>query len=138
MNGQDFLRIIKEAFVPFLAELDFVMGEPSISGRVYRVVFASLKHFVSISFEPGEKSLFVWVSTREGGELAAVDDRSKTLRLSDLNSRYMKTVTEDQRASNDALFKSVVVKDEEEKALLKCAKQLRLVLPKYLAEYRDW
>jgi len=137
MNGQDFLRIVKEAFVPFLAELGFTMGEPLISGRLYRVVFNSLEHSVSVSFEPGEKTLFIWVSTREGGELAAIDDRSKTLRLSDLNRRYMKAVTAEQRASIDAFFKSVVVKDEEEKALLNSAKQLCLVLPKYLAEYRN-
>ena len=66
-----------------------------------------------------------------------MDDRLKTPRLCDLNSRYMNTVTSEERAANDAAFKSVVALDEEERLLLKSAKELRLVLPKYLASQND-
>jgi hypothetical protein len=58
----------------------------------------------------------------------------KTPRLSDLNSRYMNTVSSEERAANEAAFKSVEARDEEEKLLLKSAKELCLVLPKYLAD----
>lgn len=138
MNGEDFLRIVKDAFVPFLAELGFTMAPPSISGRLYRVNFTGPRHTVAVSFEPGEKAFLVLVFSQEQGELSDIDDRSKTLRLSDLNSQYMKTVSAEQRVANEVFFKSVAAKDDEEKALLKCAKELRLVLPRYLAEQRGW
>jgi hypothetical protein len=132
MNGQDFLRIANEAFVPFLKGLGFVMDEPSISGRFYRVSFTGSDHAVSVSYEPGDDALFVMVFTRKNGELSDIDDRTKTPRLADLNSRYMATVTNDERIENEAVFESVVVNDKDERLLLKAAKELHLVLPKYL------
>ncbi|MDF3058761.1 MAG: hypothetical protein K0R17_2976, partial [Rariglobus sp.] len=47
MNGQDFLRVCKSAFAPFLSELGFSMDSPSISGRFYRVSFTGAAHAVS-------------------------------------------------------------------------------------------
>jgi hypothetical protein len=132
MNGQDFLRIANEAFVPFLKGLGFVMDEPSISGRFYRVSFTSSAHAVSVSYEPGDDALFVIVFSRKNGELSDIDDRTKTPRLADLNSRYMATITNEERAENERAFESVAVNDKEERLLLKAAKELRLVLPKYL------
>ena len=133
MNGQDFLRIASEAFAPTLKGLGFSMDTPSITGRLYRVSFTGPKHSVSVSFEPGDEAFFVLVFSREHGELSDMDDRLKTPRLSDLNSRYMNTVSREERAANEAVFKSVMARDEEEKLLVKSAKELRLVLPKYLA-----
>lgn len=133
MNGQDFLRIANEAFAPFLKDLGFSMDAPSISGRLYRASFSGPKHSVSVSFEPGDEAFFVLVFSREHGELSDMDDRIKTPRLFDLNTRYMKTVSAEERAANEAAFKSVEVRDEEEETLLKYAKELRLVLPKHLA-----
>jgi hypothetical protein len=132
MNGQDFLRIAKEAFVPFLKELGFVMTAPSISGRFYRVSFTGSAHAVSVSYEPGDEVLFVMVFSRKNGELSDIDDRAKTPRLADLNSRYMPTITNEERAENDVVFESTIVHDKEERLLLKAARELRLVLPKYL------
>ena len=136
MNGQDFLRIANEAFAPFLKDIGFTMDAPSISGRLYRASFTGQNHSVSVSFEPGDEAFFVLVFNREHGELSDMDDRLKTPRLSDLNSRYMNTVSSEERAANEDAFKSVVARDEEERALLKFAKELRLVLPKYLANQR--
>jgi hypothetical protein len=132
MNGQDFLRITNEAFVPFLKGLGFVMDEPSISGRFYRVSFTGSAHAVSVSYEPGDDALFVMVFSRENGELSDIDDRTKTPRLADLNSRYMATITSEDRAENERTFECVAVNDKEERLLLKAAKELRLVLPKYI------
>src|SRR5204863_7251060 len=133
MNGQDFLRIANEAFAPFLKELGFSIDTPSISGRLYNATFTSQEHSVSLSFEPSDEAFFVLVFSREHGELSDFDDRLKTPRLSDLNSRYMKTVTNEELVSNEAAFRCVVVRDEEERALLRAAKELRLVLPRYLS-----
>lgn len=134
MNGQDFLRVVNEAFAPFLEQLGFVKGEHSISGRFYRVDFKGPHHQVSVSYEPEDNAIFVIVGESRDGKFVDIDDTTRTPRLSDLNARYMRKVTAEERAANEAAFKSVVARDEEEKALLKCAKELRLVLPKYLAE----
>jgi len=108
------------------------MDKPSISGRFYCVDFNSAHHQVSISYEPGDNAFFVMVGDSRNGKFADIDDRTKTPRLADLNSRYIITVTSEERAENEAAFESVVVNDKEERLLLKAAKELRLVLPKYL------
>jgi hypothetical protein len=134
MNGQDFLRIINEVYAPFLNELGFLMDTPSISGRLYDVGFTAPKHSVSVSFEPGDDVFFVFVFSRENGRLSDMDDRLKTPRLSDLNKRYMKSVTSEERAINEAAFKAIKTRDKEKEILVKFAKELRLVLPRYLAD----
>ena len=132
MNGQEFLRVCTAAFAPFLRELGFLMDSPSISGRFYRVNFTAAAHAVSVSYEPGDEALFVIVFGRENGELTDIDDRLKTPRLADLNARYMPNITSEERAANEAVFASVETRGKEESTLLKTAKELRLVLPKYL------
>ena len=112
------------------------MDTPSISGRVYRGSFTGPKHSVSVSFEPGDEAFFVLVFSREDGKLSDMDDRLKTPRLSDLNSRYMNGVRSEDRAANESFFQSIVARDQEERALLRSAKELRLVLPKYFADHR--
>jgi len=134
MNGQDFLRITSEAFGPFLNELGFTPDEPSISGRYYRVSFTGAENTILVSYEPGDDALFVMVFGRKNGELSDIDDRTKTPRLGDLNSRYMATVTNEDRVENERAFEGIVIKDNEGRLLLKAAKELRLVLPTYLCE----
>jgi hypothetical protein len=134
MDGQEFTRIVKEAFLPFLGNLGFRMDPPLISGRYYRVSFDSQENVVSISYEPGDNALFIMIFSRINGQLSDIDDRSETPRIADLNSRYMPFVTNEERAKNDLLFDSIQVSDDEEKLLLKCAKELSLVLPMYLGK----
>lgn len=132
MSGQDFIRIVTEAFLPFLRLLGFHMETPSISGRFYRASFSNPTNVVSISFEPGDNAAFVMIFSRENGGLSDVDDRSKTPRLADLNSQFMPMVTNDERASAEATFAGIHAGNPEERILLKYAKELSLVLPKYL------
>lgn len=134
MNSSGFQRIIKESLIPFLKELGFRFEGFSISGRMYGADFVGSGHKLSISYEPGDWALFVLVLRREAGGFSNIDDRSKTLRLSDLNSRYMSSVTTEEHHANDALFTSITVEDMGERKLLKSAKDLRLVLPRYLRE----
>lgn len=47
----------------------------------------------------------------------------------------MAEVTESEREGNDAYFSAIEVHDRNERALLKCAKDLRLVLPRYLQSH---
>jgi hypothetical protein len=132
MNGQDFFRVLHEAFEPFLKELGFSMDEPSISGRYYRASFTAQSNAVSVSYEPGDDALFVMVFGRKNGQLSDIDNRIETPRLGDLNNRYMATITHAECVANEKTFESVIVHDKEERLLLKAAKDLRLVLPKYL------
>lgn len=136
MSGHDFLRIANCAFSPFLRELGFSTDSPSISGRFYRISFTSQDHVVWISFEPGDDALFILVFSLENGELSDIDDRLKTPRLADLNRRYMHMVTKEERIENEEAFKQILVQDQEERLLLKAAKELRIVLPKYLGQAR--
>jgi hypothetical protein len=48
----------------------------------------------------------------------------------------MKSVTKQERAINDAFFNLIVANDSEERLLPKSAKELRLVLPKYITSGR--
>jgi hypothetical protein len=132
MNGDGFTRLVSAAFAPFLREMGYKMTPPSISGRLYRVNFVGPKHMVSVSYEPGDEVSFVMVFGRKNGEYSNIDDRTETPRLSDLNSRYMRAVTNKERAQNEAAFDAVIAADDEERLLLKSAKELRLVLPMYL------
>jgi hypothetical protein len=132
MNGLGFFRIIDEAFVPFLAHLGFSMEGPCTGGRVYSASFSNETHSVGISFEPGDDRFLILLFTKENGKLSEIDDRVKTPRLAELNERYMQGVTREERAANEAFFKSILADDSQERVLLKYAKELRLVLPRHL------
>jgi hypothetical protein len=136
MSGRGFLRIVRTGFAPFLKELGFIMETPSLSGRSYRATFTSPEEVVSVSYEPGDEVLFVMVFCRQNGGLSDIDDRSNTPRLSDLNMRYMHTITKEERLENEVIFGAIEPRDNEERLLLKAAKELRLVLPKYLHDAR--
>jgi hypothetical protein len=112
------------------------METPSLSGRSYRATFTSPEEVVSVSYEPGDEVLFVMVFCRQNGGLSDIDDRSNTPRLSDLNMRYMHTITKEERLENEVIFGAIEPRDNEERLLLKAAKELRLVLPKYLHDAR--
>lgn len=132
MNGQNFLRIINEAFVPFLSDLEFMMDAPSISGRYYHVQFRNTAHAVSISYEPGDEALFIMLREREDDRLSDIDDRLKSPRLGDLNRLYMHAITVEERERSKALFDSIMVHDKAEQFLVKSAQELYLVLPQYI------
>lgn len=129
------LRIAEEAFAPFLKQLGFAQENPSVSGRFHEVRFTSSTHCVLVSYEPSDEQLFVMVFTRTDDELSDVDDRAMTPRLSDLNRRYMATVAKEDRTENATFFDGIAVHDREAERLLEAAKDLRLVLPRYL---RSW
>jgi hypothetical protein len=133
MNGLGFFRMIDEAFAPFLMQLGFSMESPRISGRLYAASFSNETHSVNISFEPGDERFLILVFTKGNGKLSDIDDRVETPRLADLNSRYMQELTHEERRVNETVFKSVLAHDGQERLLLKCAEELRLVLPRHLA-----
>lgn len=135
MDGHGFLRVVREGFLPFLSNFGFQMGVPVASGKFYRVSFEGEGCVISIYYEPAEDYLLILILNNENGQVSDIDDRSKTLRLADLNRQYMPLVTKAGREKNEAFFDLVHVEDEEEKLLLKKAKELRLVLPLYLIRH---
>ena len=134
MDGQEFINIVSKGFAPFLKELGFSLNTPSISGRMYRADFSGSRNVVSISYEPGNDALFIAIFSLENGVPSSYDDLLKTPRLANLNKRYMHLVTASDRFKNEAAFESVRPAGRVEKLLMKSAKELRLILPKYLAE----
>ena len=134
MTGQDYVRLGHEAFEPFLKEFGFSMDEPTIHGREYCISFTSKKHSVQVAYEPGDDALFAYIFGCENGILSDIDDTTVTPRLGDLNKLYMSKVSGDEHAENYEFFKAVHANDEEEKLVLEVARELRLVLPKYLNE----
>jgi hypothetical protein len=48
----------------------------------------------------------------------------------------MHTITKEERLENEVIFGAIEPRDNEERLLLKAAKELRLVLPKYLHDAR--
>lgn len=132
MNDQGFCRIIDQAFMPFLSEMGFVAKPKSISGRAYIADFIGSAWTLSVSFEPGDDYFAIMLLNNELRGLAAVDNREKSPRLSDLNARYMGQVTPAEHEENETFFAGVKTTDQHERQLLKFAKELRLVLPKHL------
>jgi hypothetical protein len=138
MNGDNFVRIVDEGFWPFMRHLGFIMEKPIVGRRLYSVTFTGEGHAVSISYEPDDIQPSVLVFSLVGGRKSSIDDRNATPRLSDLNAIFMKmkSVTKQERAINDAFFNLIVANDSEERLLPKSAKELRLVLPKYITSGR--
>lgn len=132
MDGKEFLRIIDEAYDPFIRKFGFVRGGESINGRFCNVIFNRGECAISVTYELGEEEVFVSVYERTDGGLSDYDDRSRTVRLSDLNRTYMSSIGPEERAENESLFRLIRADDGEQVKLLKSAKELRLVLPRYL------
>lgn len=132
MTGKRFESLVKEAFNPFLSELGLKPERQHLSGRYYRANFVGKQHTLVVSFEPGDAYLSVMLVQNDNDDLVAIDNPQKTPRLNDLNRWYMSDVTPSERANNEAYFSTIKVEGPSEQALLKCAKDLRLVLPRHL------
>ena len=132
MNSASFRRLIEEAFNPFLKKLGFHSQPLQINGRFCEAEFKGKNFTLSVSFEPGDDYFTTMLIQNNNSSLAAIDDSQKTPHLSDLNRMYMGEVTQQEREGNEAYFSSIKAEDSNELELLKCAKELRLVLPRHL------
>ena len=139
MNDQDFMRITRQAFKPFLRQLGFRMSRPAISGNHYLAKFKTRRNAIWVSYEPFDDYLSVHLFTRRFARLSDIDDPVRSPGLHDLNERYMPAVSREERECNDRFFEGIATDDKAAHQLLKAAKELRLVLPRYLqsSQYRD-
>lgn len=135
MTGDRFVALIGATYRPFLAELGFKEEAPHVSGRFYEVRFVGDDFEVCVSFEPGDQMLHVLVPPRDP-TLAEIDDPRSTARLRDLNRRYLGTVPQEEVRSSSLEFSGIDTRDDHERLLVKAANELRLVLPRYLADRR--
>jgi len=136
MDGNSFLRLINHAFVPFMNKLGFSLELPHISGRYYRARFISLRHMVSLTFEPGDEVHFVMVHGLKDGIATEIDDKQMAPRLADLNKQFMAKIDSESRSKNETFFSLIPTADRDEQMLLKAAKDLRLVLPMHIKQGR--
>jgi hypothetical protein len=134
MNGNYFSSLIDSAFRPFLSDLGFTFQSTHLSGRYYRATFVEPQHTLVVTFEPGDEEVVVMLLTNGDDSLKAIDDSAITPRLGDLNARYMSETTARARKENNAYFGQFEQTDPAEKMLLKCAKDLRLVLLLHLGK----
>jgi hypothetical protein len=134
MDSRGFLRLVDEAFTPFLTALGFVAKAPSINGRHFQANFVGDLCDLSISFEPGVDFEAIFIFTERDAGLASIDDPAVTPRLADLNRRYSMSVSDAARRENKTFFSGLRVEDKFERSLLKSAKDLRLVLPLFLSD----
>ncbi|MCA9306520.1 MAG: hypothetical protein KDA16_08300 [Phycisphaerales bacterium] len=125
MDRDGFQRIIAQAFVPSLEEMGLRLTDQTADGKQYSARFTGKDRLVAVIFEPGDNYLCVHISDLDG---------ERTRILSDLNTSYLARAGLRERVENDRYFEVVTVNDEHEAALLLCAKDLKLVLPRYFAD----
>ncbi len=133
MNLQSFLRIVDQAYVPFMRALGFSVDTSSSNGRCYCADFKSNTHVISVSYEPGEWVQSVYVFGQGDGAQSEIDGEGAAPRLADLNRRYMASITREERDQNESALASIAAGDTAERDLLKAAKELRLVLPRHIS-----
>jgi hypothetical protein len=134
MNGLRFREFVSKAFEIPLGQLGFKLGTVAVSGRSYSAEYLSERNVVSVSYEPGDEFLLVLVfGLSPDGTRSDIDDPVATPRLNELNRRFAKAVSQDERVENQRRFASFEGTDVAEDRLLKAAKDLRLVLPLYLS-----
>ena len=133
MDGQTFIRLVKKAFNPFMREFGFSMGAPSVDGLIFSVDFTHRDCVVTVAIEPPDLAVHTLIFSREGEQLSAPDDLLRTPRLSDLVARHMRQASQAEQITAKKKFAAVHAPIEDQRLLLKAARELYLVLPKHLA-----
>lgn len=133
MTSQKFVQIINEFFVPFLHDMGFRLDSIEVNGRFYLARFKGSNHLLNVCFEPGEDYLSAQMSTNGKDIFKVLDDPKFSPKVSELNRRFMGAVTNLEFEANNRFFESATADDPLDRKLIKIARDLRLVLPKFLA-----
>ncbi|WP_211051172.1 hypothetical protein [Parasphingorhabdus halotolerans] len=126
---------METSFKPFLADLGFSFAPLAVNGRQYRASFIARAHTLIISFEVGSECLDIMLVNNDDSGLAAIDNHERTPRLQDLNIRYMGKVSEKEKVLGKSSTSYFRPDDPTERLMIKCARDLRLVLPRYLRSH---
>jgi hypothetical protein len=132
MKAEEFVRFIDECLKPAMEPLGFAT-ETFISGRLYLAEFASDTRVVSVSYEPGDENVTVFIFSVVDGVRSDPDDINATPRLSDLNRIFSKELEKARVRPRTHSRKPGGAEDR----LRKAADELRVVLPLLIARDRD-
>lgn len=126
MNPQIFKEIVSKGMEQPLSSMGFVPYF-ECSGRFFLAEFRSVRHAVSISFEPCDEFFDVRVFSIDNGTRSDPDDLEKTPTLAELNDRYRNALAE-------ARWEPRRGYPPTEQTLQKIVHELGVVLPLYLAD----
>jgi hypothetical protein len=128
MTPRAFKQIVADGMDAPFAKMGFTPYF-ECSGRFYLAEYRSSRHVVSLSFEPGDGHFDIRVFSVTHGLRSDPDDPERTPTLADLNARY-------RGALAAAQHEAEVHRDRppDERQLLRVMRELRMVMPLYLAE----
>ncbi len=110
-------------------EFGFSKINETINGNAfYDVEFQDEEKIISISYENLEDHLEVIVFMLQNGQIPDYDDKTKTLRLKQLNRLMLSKASKEEINLNAQYFAKYKAENELGRKLLKEAKELRLCL----------
>ena len=129
IDGNEYIKKVKEYFSYLVTEFGFKLSEETISGNFfYKIHFRDKKRVISISYENAEDYLSVVVFILQNNKLPDYDDKTKTLHLNEINASILPKVDKIDISVNNEYFKRFKPKSELERKLFKSAKELKLCL----------
>jgi hypothetical protein len=124
----EFKALVDEFFSPFMRELGFGKFEFLLNGRNYAAIARSTLLEVGLHFEPGEKTFAVYVFRIIDGTRSDIDDQENTFTLKDLNEKFGRFLTSQQREENREHFGEQLHRPEEEARMVRIGMDLRPLL----------
>jgi hypothetical protein len=129
IDGNKYIEVVGAYFEFLITEFSFKVSEEIINGNFfYRFRYMDEIKAITISYENIEDYLSVFISVLQNGIMPDYDDKTKTLHLNKLNAQVLSRLNRSEIALNSEYFTRLRPENELEKKLLKCAKELRLVL----------
>lgn len=129
IDGKKYIETVKLFFQFLESEFGFVLMKETENGSAfYDVEYQDSTRVVSISYENIEDYLQVLLFKLKNGKLPDFDDKTHSLQLQELNRVVLSKIDEKEIEGNKAIFSSLECKEPLERKLLKCARELRLVL----------
>lgn len=136
IEGNLYIKLVKEYFAFLTTEFSYELSEQEIRGNFYYAVrYKDNTKMVSISYENIEDYFQVIVFILQNGKVPNYDDKTKTLHLNKLNAEVIFKVDKLEINLNNDYFLKFQANDEFERKLLKSAKELRICL-KHFSELR--
>lgn len=123
------IEFCKNSFSFLTTEFEFKLEKIIENGnRFFDINYAGINKTISISLETYENYLRVVIFDLENGKLSNYDDKTKTIHLNQLTKDYFSKISKNKISENSMFFKNISTETEIEKQIVKCAKELRLVM----------
>lgn len=135
LSEADFRLLIDQVFTPFLMQLGFRLSEYKVTNVWRFAEFTGHGLAVRVNYEFPMHYADVKVHTRSDIWRPHVTSGT-TLAISALTEQYLGPIERDELAKNDRQFDGIEVACPEADRLLVMAKQLRIVLPRWMQDHR--